>query len=173
MKKARLRLAKMSDEDILKYREWFLQSDPPRLTCRPVREASAEEMAERFRGIFDGEKGAQFGVRRNEDDVLVGRVTYFDLNPRNRSAEIGYLIAPEFRGKGYAGEALSLLLHYLFGELHLNKVTAQTAEFNKESVKLLRKLGFKQDGRLREHHVLDRTFHDDLVFSILSGEFEG
>jgi ribosomal-protein-alanine N-acetyltransferase len=163
----------MSEEDILKYREWFLQSEPPRLTCRPLGDSDAPAMIERFRKIFDGEKGQQFGVRRKEDDLLVGRVTYFDLNPRNRSAEIGYLIAPEFRGQGYAGEALSLLLEYLFSELHLNKVTAQTAEFNKESVELLRKLGFKQDGRLRDHHVLDDEYYDDLVFSILAGEFSG
>jgi RimJ/RimL family protein N-acetyltransferase len=101
----------------------------------------------------------------------VGKITYFDLNTRNRSAEIGCLLDPAFRGQGYASEALGLLLTYLFGDLNLNKAMAQTGEFNSASIAMLKRWGFRQDGRLRQHHELDGVLHDDLIFSLLADEF--
>ncbi len=171
VKNYRVILTELSDDDIAVYRDWFLESEPETMTCRPIGDTSLDKMIERFRDRFDGETRGHFAVRRVDDTRLVGRVTYFDLNTRNRSAEIGYLIGPEFRGKGYACEAITLLLRYLFDQLELNKAMAQTAEFNIESVAILKKLGFKQDGRLRQHHPLDGRSYDDLLFSILAEEF--
>jgi ribosomal-protein-alanine N-acetyltransferase len=47
---------------------------------------------------------------------------------------------------------MKLLLDHLFGERGMNNVMAQTGEFNDASIALMKKLGFKQDGRLRQHH---------------------
>ena len=54
----------------------------------------------------------------------------------------------------------------------MNKIMAQTGEFNDASIGLLKKLGFKQDGRLRQHHEVEAKMYDDLLFSILSDEFK-
>jgi RimJ/RimL family protein N-acetyltransferase len=102
---------------------------------------------------------------------LIGHVTYFDLNFRNRSVEIGYLLAPAARGKGFAREAIALLLGYLFGGLGLNKVYAQTASSNTASTKMLEALGFQRDGVLRQHHMEDGELRDDFVYSILLSEW--
>ena len=171
MNSFRVILTELSDDDIAVYRDWFLESEPKTMTCRPIGDTSLDKMIERFRDRFNGETCGHFAVRRVDDNRLVGRASYFDLNTRNRSVEIGYLIGPEFRGKGYAREAIILMLRYLFDKLELNKAMAQTAEFNIESVALLKRLGFKQDGRLRQHHPLDGKNYDDLLFSILAEEF--
>lgn len=167
----RVRLADFSEEELIVYHKWFLESDPPRITCRPIENESIENVLERYGGRFAGQKIRHFAVRRIEDDEFIGRVTYFDLNTRNRSAEIGFLIGPQFRRKGYAREAVTLLLGHLFKELGLNKAMAQTGEFNDGSIDLLTGLGFRIDGRLRQHHPLDGTYYDDLLFSILADEF--
>jgi len=149
-----------------------MESEPERLTCRPIADFSEEEIILRYRERKNSDSLCDFAILRNSDNSLLGRVTYFDLNKRNKSAEIGFLTAPEFRRKGYATEAVMLLLKYLFGELGLNKVMAQTGEFNEASIALLKKLGFKQDGRLRRHHEVDGKMYDDLLFSILAEEAE-
>ncbi|MBD3160848.1 MAG: GNAT family N-acetyltransferase, partial [Candidatus Eisenbacteria bacterium] len=97
--------------------------------------------------------------------------SYFDLNARNRSAEIGYLIAPESRGKGLGREAVGLLLQFLFNGLGLNKVYAQTGAFNIPSIRLLETLGFQRDAVLREHHLYEGRLHDDYVYSLLVREW--
>jgi ribosomal-protein-alanine N-acetyltransferase len=163
----------MNDFDAIIIHRWFKESIPERLTCRPIAEFSEVEVISRFRDRKDSENLRDFAVRRTDDGALLGRVTYFDLNPRNRTAEIGFLVAPEYRRKGYSYEALRLLLKYLFEEMGLNKVTAQTGEFNQASIALLKKLGFKRDGTLRQHHELEGKMYDDLLFSILAQEFSG
>ncbi|RKX19168.1 MAG: N-acetyltransferase, partial [Candidatus Zixiibacteriota bacterium] len=54
---------------------------------------------------------------------------------------------------------------------NLNKVYAQTASFNKGSIKLLESLEFKLDGTLRQHHFYKGQFHNDLLYSLLKFEY--
>jgi ribosomal-protein-alanine N-acetyltransferase len=161
----------MNDFDAILHHRLFMASDPQRLTCRPFSDLSEEEVVVRYRERRESRNLHDFAIRRESDNSLVGRVTYFDMNPRNRSLEIGFLTAPEFRRKGYTFEAVRLLLKHLFEEMGMNKVMAQTGEYNKASIALLKKLGFKQDGRLRQHHEVDGELYDDLLFSILAEEF--
>lgn len=166
-----MKLVDQTEEHALIQRRWFLSSDPETQTCRPIVERTDEEVLKRFRerSVLTTERA--YSVLRVTDDQLVGLVRYFDLNTRNRSAEIGFLIGPEFHGQGYSHEAVGMLLKYLFGELRLNKVYAQTAEFNNRSLKLLSRLGFRVDGRLRQHHELRGVLYDDLLLSILAEEY--
>ncbi len=167
----RVKLTEFTENDLIIYHKWFLESEPQRITCRPLGDFSLEAVIKRYAERFSSEKIRHFAARRIDDNEFLGRVTYFDLNTRNRSAEIGFLIGPKFQKQGYASEALALLLEYLFNKLNLNKVMAQTAEFNEASIALLKKIGFQQDGRLRQHHPLDGRFYDDLLFSILAEEY--
>ena len=167
----RVKLTQLSDQDFLVTYEWFTKSDPCRQTCRPITQLDPHSALDRFRLRLKMKELQSFAVRRKSDNALLGRVTYFDVNVRNRSAEIGYLLGPEYRKQGYMADALYALLDYLFNELGLNKVIAQTAEFNQPSVSLLENFGFKQDGRLRKHHEFRGKLYDDLVYSMLAEEF--
>lgn len=102
---------------------------------------------------------------------VVGRFTWFDVNPRNRSAEFGYLVHPDWRGKGLGLELVRQAVGHLFRTTRLNKLYCQTAACNLPSVRLLEHLWFHLDGRLREHHELDGVLHDDLVYSMLRREW--
>lgn len=167
----KLKLVDQTEEHALIHRKWFLASDPETQTCRPIVERTDEEVLQRFRERGELPTEHSFSVLRVADNQLVGLVGYFDLNTRNRSAEIGGMIGPEFHGQGFSREAVGLLLKYLFTELKLNKAYAQTAEFNNRSLKLLSRLGFKVDGRLRQHHEFRGVLYDDMLLSILAEEF--
>ena len=158
-----------ADVEIL--REWFVASDPQKLTCRPLKDYSREAVLKRYRERIPKDDSNTFSIRRVEDDLLVGRVSYFDLNPRNHAVEVGFLIGSPFRRRGYAFYSVYLLLRRLFNEMNINKVMAQTGEFNTYSIRILKKLGFCQDGRLRNHHLVNEVLYDDLLFSILKTEF--
>jgi ribosomal-protein-alanine N-acetyltransferase len=169
----RVRLAELTKEDLALQQEWFHDSGPETQTCRPLTNRGVNETWAIFQAKAKGGLFRAFSVKRVEDNRLVGRVTYFDLNRRNLAVEIGFLTGPQFRRQGYTAEAVDLLLKHLFDDLRLNKVMAQTAEFNTSAIALLAKLGFKQDGRLRQHHTLDDKLYDDLLFSILAEEYHG
>lgn len=167
-----IKLAEMTEPDIIAFYDWFWNSPPEKMTCWPVEPMTLAETLERFHAPPAPKAPHRIAVRRLQDDAFVGRISFFNLNPRSRSAEIGYLLGPAYRGMGYASEALALLLEYLFsGDLKLNRIHAQTGAFNAESVALLEKHGFKLEGRLRRHHEVDGVLFDDLLYGILAEDY--
>ncbi|MEH1820539.1 MAG: GNAT family protein [Nostoc sp.] len=132
-------------------------------TCRPIIDGQRITISDKtiiFAFLIDGL------------EEPVGRFRYFDINPRNRSAEFGYTINPKLRNQGLGTKMLITAIDYLLTTTELNKLYCQTAAFNIGSVKLLEKLGFHRDGILREHHELDGKLWDDYIYSILRSEWE-
>jgi RimJ/RimL family protein N-acetyltransferase len=159
------------EEEAIVHR-WVMESDLLTQTCRPPVHRSLASVASRRRRRGAETTRGDFAIIMRGTETLVGRIRYFDLNHRNRSAEIGFILAPDARGKGFAREAVNLLVGYLFKGLGLNKVYAQTASFNAASIKLLEAAGFRRDAVLREHHLYQGVLHDDHLFSILAREWE-
>jgi RimJ/RimL family protein N-acetyltransferase len=152
--------------------QWLLESDIFTQTCRPPVLRSPEEVVELRKDRDASPDRAALAIVLRGTGTLVGQVRYFDLNFRNRSVEIGYVVAPSARGKAFGREAVALLLDFLFGGLGMNKVHAQTASFNGSSIKLLESLGFERDAVLREHHLYQGRLHDDFVYSILAKDWQ-
>lgn len=150
--------------------QWFLATDPQAQSCHHITLTTPAEYTERMRKREADRNAGDFIIVRIDDDQPVGRIRYFHLNLLNRSAELGYIVAPDEQNKGYAKEGLKLLIDYLFSQMNLNKVYAQTASFNKTSIKLLESLNFKLDGTLRQHHYYKGDLYDDLLYSLLRFE---
>jgi RimJ/RimL family protein N-acetyltransferase len=157
-------------EDTAHTYRWFLASEPQSQSCHEMPLISPAQYVERMKKREPKRDEGDFVIVRIEDNQLVGKLRYFHLNMLNRSAELGYIVAPDARKEGYAKEGLMLLIRYLFSGLNLNKVYAQTASFNKASNKLLESLDFKIDGTLRQHHYYKGDLYDDLLYSLLKFE---
>ena len=141
-----------SSDDIINAHRWFIQSEPQAQCSHPLPFRTASEAVE---------------AKKNDDKTPVGRVTFFNYNSLNRSAELGVLIDPDQRQNGFADEALRILIKYLFKYRNINKVYAETAAFNKEATALLESIGFKKDGVLRQHYFFEGEYHDKLAYSLL------
>lgn len=87
-------------------------------------------------------------------------------------AEIGYgLRREEDKNKGYMKEALLPVIRYGFDAMALNRIEAFISPLNTPSQKLVTGLGFKPEGRLRQHYRKDGVIEDSLVFGLLREEF--
>ncbi len=92
---------------------------------------------------------------------VIGTIDLFDFDPVHMRAGVGILIArKDKREKGLASEALSVLMDYAFGTLHLHQVFCNIAVENEASIKLFKKLGFmevglQKDWLRRNHEWLD------------------
>jgi RimJ/RimL family protein N-acetyltransferase len=124
-------------------------------------------------------------VRFIADSKALGPIGVFgltDLRPAEGSALLGALLGePAARGQGLACEALELLLDFGFrrwdtgSSLGLNRVTAEVFDHNKPAIALYQKVGFKDEGRLRQAHR-DSTkgrYVDVLVMGLLRKEWLG
>ncbi len=84
----------------------------------------------------------------NIQPSTLGCIDLFDFDPRNRRAEVGLYVAPEFRGKGVGQEALRLLEAYAFGFLHLRVLYAVVATKNIACTALYRNAGYTESSVL-------------------------
>ncbi len=112
-----------------------------------------------------------FGIRLN-DGKLIGACGAHTIDYRDLRAEIGYWLGRTYWGKGYAKEALALLLGFCFNNLRLNRVSVSVLAFNERSIKLLHSMNFSKEGTLRQNTLHEDKFVDDLVFSILKREYD-
>jgi diamine N-acetyltransferase len=154
-------------DDVANNHVWFILSEPQAQGCQPLPFRTASEAAEAFKKREATTDHQAFAIVRKQDKTLVGKIVFFDFNSLNRSAGLGVLIDPDERKKGYAGDAMRVLIRFMFHYRGLNKVYAQTAEFNSGAVRLLESLGFKKDACLRDHHFYNGKFFDSFVYSLL------
>ncbi|KAA3635851.1 MAG: N-acetyltransferase [Calditrichaeota bacterium] len=159
-------------DDVVNHHMWFLQSEPQSMTVHPLPFMNLAEVTERFKKAEKSPYAQAFAVISIKENKPVGKVSFFNYNDVNRSAELGILIDPDERKNDYATEALQILIEYLFMYRNLNKVYAETAEFNTGTIKLLESLGFHRDGVLRQHHYFNGEYHNKFAYSLIRYEVD-
>jgi diamine N-acetyltransferase len=97
----------------------------------------------------------------------IGCIDLFDFDPQNRRAGIGILIIPEEREKGYAAEALGLLIRYSFEILQVHQLYCNITTGNDQSIRLFTNAGFIQCGVKKEWRIIDGKWSDEIIFQLL------
>ncbi|MFI5710385.1 GNAT family N-acetyltransferase [Kribbella sp. NPDC051620] len=108
-------------------------------------------------------------VTRLDDDRMIG---FARLGPTGvQAAHLGYAIAADHWGHGYATEAARTMLKFAFGPLELHRVSAAIGPDNVASVAVVKRLGFSYEGRIRHHVFTNGDWRDSLLYSLLATEF--
>ena len=84
------------------------------------------------------------------DGEAAGIIDLFDFNPRHRRAEVGVFVAKRFRQRAVASKALNILENHCFRNLGIHQLYAYIREDNEACLRLFRKAGFKQTGKLTD-----------------------
>ena len=113
----------------------------------------------------------QLAVLERTGGRLLGDIAIHFRDKENRQAELGYTLAPEYQGKGYAFEAAARVLEYLFGTLKKHRVSASVDPRNVRSVKLLERLGMRKEGCFIKSFWTGTAWADDAVYAILKEEW--
>jgi RimJ/RimL family protein N-acetyltransferase len=125
--------------------------------------------AERFIAACRQMAEDAIGVRPviERDGAFVGWCSLSRWNPGHRSAALGYCLAEDAWGLGYATEAAGALLAWAFDALDLNRVQAETDTRNVASARVLEKLGFVREGTLREDCIVNGEVSDSWVYGLV------
>ena len=109
----------------------------------------------------------------NFDGDYVGWIVMHSREPRHgRFAVGGISIFREYRGKGYAADALRIILRYGFHELRMQKCNSQCRADNEASRKLHEGVGFVQEGVRRRNVYTNNQYYDEILYGLLKEEFE-
>lgn len=103
---------------------------------------------------------------------LAGGIGYHPINWASRKVEIGYWLGETYQGKGLVTKACRALVTYAFDVLGLNKVEIRCAIENVRSCAIPKRLGFTQEGILREAEWLYDHYVDLVVYGMLAREWQ-
>jgi diamine N-acetyltransferase len=98
----------------------------------------------------------------------IGAIDLFEFEPAHMRAGIGILIQGDYRGKGYASEALDLLIEYAFNTLHLHQVFCNISPENEDSLNLFKSKGFKLAGIKKDWNKVRNSWQDECLFQLLN-----
>ena len=107
----------------------------------------------------------------NGTGELIGDLILHLLSVEHRTAEIGFIVHPDHQGLGYATEAGRVMLRIAFGDLGLHRVIGRAEERNLGSVRVLEKLGMRQEAHLVENERVKGEWQSELVYAILEREW--
>lgn len=132
--------------------------------------AEARSFVRKAGELYRSGHGLQLSITRGADCAYLGGVGLDGFRPRDGLAHIGYWLGREYWGQGYATEAVSKVCELAFSKLGLHRIETGVVSPNRRSSAVLKRLGFRLEGRSRERTRIDRTWEDDLLYGLLKPE---
>jgi RimJ/RimL family protein N-acetyltransferase len=132
---------------------------------------SSHEHIQWYEHIITDKSRITFAVEAVKSQDHFGNIGLTNIDWIHRKGRLWIYLAKQHWGKGYAREAVSLLLTYAFNGLNLHRIYLDVGNFNQRAVELYKSLGFKEEGLLRDDRYLDGSYLDVIRMSILKDEF--
>lgn len=148
-----------------------LRSNPETMKFIPRPLAETIEDAQKFitecnTGIEKNEL-INWAIAKKEDNKLIGMIGFFRMQPENFRGEIGYILNPEFHGKGIMKEASNEVIKFGFEQMNFHSIEAVIDPENSASEKLLQKCGFEKEAHFKENFFYNDQFLDTVIYSLL------
>lgn len=150
-----------SDPEVAKY-DWY----------KPIAtKDDALSIINRYRREFQDKEEITWGVERKSDNKIIGYCCLGTFSDDSIRSEIGYGFNRNAWNKGYATEAIKVLVKFGFESMRFNRIEATVTLGNDASVKALKKANFLQEGIVRERTIMKGKFEDDVILAILRKDY--
>jgi len=114
----------------------------------------------------------QFVIIQKEIEKIIGDLGIHFFDKENKQVEIGCTLDKYFHKNGYATEALICLINYLFGELKKHRIITSIDPFNKNSIRLVERLGFRKEAHFVESIFVNGKWVDDLIYALIEKDWQ-
>ena len=155
-------LALFMDKGFMEYSSAPLFQSIEEASALVARDAAQRATGERLR----------LGIERLEDGAVIGYCDLFNIDRAFRKGEIGYGLFTKERGFGFMSEALPEFLNCVFHTLQLNRVMAEIDPANTNSERILKRVGFTQEGHFRDSCVANGVVSDSVCFHLHKRDLE-
>ena len=158
----RCKIIKLHKSDYKNVRELYFDERVRRFLGGIV---SSERFDNSFNSMLNSDKNSMYLVIRLKDnDEFIGLIS-LDKHHNGLDTEVSYQFLPKYWGYGYAKEVVRRIIDYAFDELKLEKLVAETQSANKNSCKLLQKVGMSLE------QTITRFGAEQNIFSISRNTF--
>lgn len=170
----RLLLRRLNDNDVNEVLELRGNPETMKFIPRPLAK-NTDDALEHIKMIndkIDENIGINWAVTIKGSDKMIGLLGHYRIQPENHRAEIGYMILPQFQGKGYVTEAVKAVMEYGFNQMNLHSIEAVIDPGNYASEKALQKIGFVKEAHIHENELYDGKFWDTVIYSMLKRNYK-
>lgn len=127
----------------------------------------AEKVIEMINGFVERNERINWAMTEKGKDKLIGVMGYVNMNEGAHRSEVGYVMHHNFLRKGFAKEALGVVLKYGFDVMNLHSVEAIIRPDNEASIKLVESFGFVREAFFRDYVFHDGRYFDEAVYSLI------
>jgi [ribosomal protein S5]-alanine N-acetyltransferase len=166
----RLTLRQLNKDD--EHDLFILRSDKgtmqyiPRTVAKSTEDAA--QLIQKMDDLMNKTEAINWAITLKNEPKLIGIIGFFRIAKEHYRAEVGYMLRPEYRGKGIMQEALVKVLDYGFKSLKFHYIEAVVNPRNIPSTKLLERNGFTIAGHFKEREFFDGKFIDSVYYSLLT-----
>jgi ribosomal-protein-alanine N-acetyltransferase len=166
-------LRELNVDDIKSFYNYLSDPEVNRFICDddiPKTLHEAEIELNYWTDLFKNRRSVYWAIAKKSNNQLIGTCGFNVWSRTHRRVEISYDLVRKEWGKGLMTKVLRSVCDIAFIRMNVNRIQATVAHDNIGSIKVLTKLGFKQEGSLREYGVLHGVKKDFYMYSLLSND---
>ncbi len=107
-------------------------------------------------------------IQHKKERKVMGIVDLYDIDKNDKKAKVGFWLGKQYRGQGFAKEAVTAILDYAFITLKLNKITADVLVDNVASNAMLKSIGFRKVGLLKKEKIIKGKSLDCFYWELIN-----
>jgi ribosomal-protein-alanine N-acetyltransferase len=136
--------------------------------------AARKELRRYMVDLYRKRLGFRWIITLKADGQPIGTLGFYKwARERAFQAEMGYDLAREYWGKGIMSEAMEAVIDFGFMKMGLNRIEVYIMPRNKRSIKMIKGLGFRREGVIRQRYFDELgNFTDDILFSMLRTDWK-
>jgi len=125
----------------------------------------------RYHREIRADEGYAFFTFEAEHGRLVGGITLAHVKRGvTQSCSLGYWMGERYAGQGYMSDAGRTVVPFCFDVLGLNRIEAATLPHNERSIRLLKRIGFTEEGYARRFLCINGAWRDHILFALVAGD---
>ena len=150
------------------YLDWINDYSVTRFLEAGLFPNTREGLEQYVRSVSQNPQNVMLAIIDKDTDKHIGNIKLGPINWIHRFADIGILIGEKGSwGKGYATEAIKLVVDYAFNKLNLHKLTAGSYDVNLGSVRAFMKAGFAEEGLRRSQYYCNGQYVNEILVGIV------
>jgi [ribosomal protein S5]-alanine N-acetyltransferase len=165
----RLLLRQITPEDV--YEVFALRSNAETMKYipRPLVKNNNEalEHIKMIEDKIEKNEGVNWAITIKGNPKLIGIIGHYRMRWEHFRSEIGYMLLPEYHGKGIITEAVKLMIDYGFNQMGMHSLEGIIDPANTASARVLEKNGFVKEAHFIENEFYDGKFLDTVIYSLV------
>ena len=166
--KIKIRVIEKKDLQLMQENRYSINIRP---FYRGIEDPSINQQEEWFDKLQKNKSSRYYICENITNKEVFSIINFSSLNLLDRNANVGWYFLNNKSQNINAGNSIVIFLDYLFSEIGLRKVYSDVISYNKKALKFNEKIGFKIEGKLREHAFRYGVYNDLFLVGLLSEDF--